>query len=287
MAGVLFKQKNSQFKTKKMKNKTTFAILGGGNIGTPLGQGIYKMGLTKSKIILTRKSEDSFTTKQRENFECMTNNVDAIKNTNIIVIAVQPGQTEDLIKEISSAISKKKNQLFISVVTGKSIDQLQSYFGDVGSGLSIVRAMPNTSLKTGNSMTCLAFNKNSLPHKEIVLEIFNALGKTLIIEEKMFIPATVLCGSGTAIFARMVRSYMSAGIQNGFNEKDALKIAIQVMKGTSILLEESSKHPEEIVDGVTTPNGLTIEALVVMEKEGFGSSLIAGIGAGITKGKTF
>lgn len=266
-------------------DKITFAILGGGNLGSPLADGIYQTKLAAGKIILTRRNDKSFSVEQREKFKCTTDNASAVKNADIIVIAVQPKQLEDLINSISKHLCKDKKQLIISVVTGATIEKIQNLFGKSNKNLAIARAMPNTSLKTGNSMTCLAFNKEAESFKEKVQEIFNSLGETLIIKEEMFPQATVLCGSGIAIMARFIRVYMQAGIQSGFNEEASLQIAIQLMKGTAMLLKEGV-HPEVAIDKVTTPGGCTITTLAEMEHCGLSSALLKAIEAGITKART-
>jgi pyrroline-5-carboxylate reductase len=196
-----------------------------------------------------------------------------------VILAVRPDQLSTLAGEIKDDL---ENQLVISTITGATILKLQ---GLLGADVTIARSMPNIGIKTGNSMTCLAFDEKSLPFKEKVESIFNALGKTLIISENNFAQATVLCGSGIAIIAKFARAYMQAGIQNGFSEHDALAMAIQVLKGTVSLLEEGV-HPEVMIDKVTTPGGCTISTLVEMEHQGFASSLLKSVESGVAKAKT-
>ncbi len=259
-------------------------IIGAGNLGLSLAQGIEEKNLAKGKLTLTRRVGSVFSREEKRKYNCTNDNILAVKNADIIIIAVRPTQCEEVVKQIASSLNK--NQLLISVVTGKSIEKIKGFLGDAGNKLPIVRAMPNTSLQTGNSMTFLAFNKEAESFKSEVQAIFNGLGKTLIIEEKMFPQATVLGGSGIAIMARFIRVYMQAGIQNGFSEEHSLTIATQVMKGAAILLEQSKKHPEIVIDGVTTPGGCTIDTLVEMEHGGFSSALLKAIGCGITKAGT-
>jgi pyrroline-5-carboxylate reductase len=54
-------------------------------------------------------------------------------------------------------------------------------------------------------------------------------------------------------------------------------ITSQTVKGAATLLIEGGLHPEQEIDKVTTPRGITIAGLNEMEHQGFSSSLIKGI----------
>lgn len=252
-------------------------IIGAGNLGLSLANGIKTNNLTKNKITITRKNS-KFSDQEITDFDCQNDNSEAIRNADIVVLAVRPNQLETLAEEIKI----KTNQLIISVITGATIKKLEKLFG---SDLKIARVMPNVALSTSNSMTCMTFNKKGFVSKNEVEEIFGSLGKTLLIEEKMFPQATVLCGSGVAIVARFIRALMQSGIQSGFNENHSLQMAIQVIKGTAILLE-NGKHPEVLIDDVTTPGGCTIANLAELEHCGFTSAVLKGTKAGLEKAIT-
>jgi len=258
--------------------KKKIAIIGAGNIGLAIAEGVTKSGIAE-KVFITRKNK-GFSEILNQDYECLGNK-DAVLNADIIILAVQPTQIDELLQEIKNYV--KKGQLIISVVSGISIERIEKLIEI--SGIHVARAMPNTGIRYGQSMTCLSFNEQSLKLKEIVQSIFGSLGKTLIIPESNFPEATVLCGSGIALVLRFIRAYMQAGIQSGFNEHDALLIATQVMIGAASLCEKGS-HPEMEIDKVTTPRGITIETLIEMERAGFSSALNSGIKVGVSKAKS-
>ena len=147
----------------------------------------------------------------------------------------------------------------------------------LGEGVTIIRAMPNTAIAIGESMTCLATDSVSPGAMPLVREIFDALGRTLVIDESLMVPATALCACGIAFFLRAIRAASQGGIEIGFHAEDALLMAAQTARGAATLLVQAGNHPEREVDKVTTPQGCTISGLNEMEHNGFSSALIKGI----------
>jgi len=147
----------------------------------------------------------------------------------------------------------------------------------VGRDVPIVRAMPNTGIALGNSMTCLATLSDREDVVARVRSIFDSVGKTLVIREEQMVPATALCACGIAFFLRAVRAASQGGIEIGFHPEEALMMAAQTALGAASLVLERGTHPEREIDSVTTPRGCTIAGLNHMEHRGFSSALIRGI----------
>lgn len=164
--------------------------------------------------------------------------------------------------------------MLVSVITSISIGQLvQSIEKDV----AVVRAMPNTAIAIQQSMTCLTHTGVSEVRLKYVEELFNHLGRTVIIDENLMDAATVLGACGTAYAMRFIRANIQGGIEIGFDAATANLIAAQTIKGAAQLLLEKGTHPEQEIDKVTTPKGCTIAGLNEMEHQGFSSSLIRGL----------
>jgi pyrroline-5-carboxylate reductase len=118
---------------------------------------------------------------------------------------------------------------------------------------------------------------------QYILDIFNQLGKTVRIDEKLMDAATVLGACGTAFAMRYIRANIQGGIEIGFDAVTASLIAAQTVKGAAELLLKKGAHPEQEIDKVTTPKGCTIAGLNEMEHRGFSSSLIKGLVASYDK----
>jgi pyrroline-5-carboxylate reductase len=250
------------------------AIIGGGNIGMALAEGLIKSKVCKpTDITITRRNANALSDISKKNFRTSIDNVQAIQNVDAIFICVLPQQLDEALGQIQPAIDLKK-QLVVSVVTGAHTQVFRNALGDK---LRIIRAMPNTAMKVGESMTCIAAVNATQKDITLVQNLFDTMGQSLLINEEMMSAATALCACGIAFFLRTIRAASQGGVEIGFHAHDALKIAAQTAYGAAKLLIENGTHPEEEIDKVTSPKGCTIAGLNEMEHQGLSSAFIKGI----------
>ena len=250
------------------------AIIGGGNIGMALADGLISAHVCKANdITITRRSEISFPDLEKRGFKTSTDNAKAIENADTIFICVLPQQLDEALSQLKSTIDLKK-QLVVSVVTGA---QTKTFKEQLGEKIRIIRAMPNTAMKVGESMTCLAAVNATQKDISLVKNIFNTMGQCLVINEDMMSAATALGACGIAFFLRTIRAASQGGVEIGFHAHDALVIAAQTAFGAAKLLIANGTHPEEEIDKVTSPKGCTIAGLNEMEHQGLSSAMIKGI----------
>lgn len=250
------------------------AILGAGNIGTAIATGLVSSGTYAAEAItLTRRRIKLIESYEDQGFEVTTSNEEAINKSDIIILAVEPSQIDALLNQISNFLNPD-NHLLISVVTGVKISTIKSI---IGQNHRVVRAMPNTAIAIGESMTCICTDNGDVTATETTSEIFNAVGKTVTILEEQMTAATALCACGIAFFLRSIRAASQGGTEIGFHAHEALEMAAQTAKGAASLLADKDNHPEFEIDRVTTPRGCTISGLNEMEHSGFSSAMIKGI----------
>ncbi len=202
-----------------------------------------------------------------------SDNKAAAKNADVVVLAVKPYNYAEVLAGFKAVLQPKKHVL-VSVVTGVYTDQLQKA---LGKSIPVIRAMPNTAIAIQQSMTCLANSGASDAQLQYVRDLFDRLGRTAVIDEKLMDAATVLGACGTAYAMRYIRANIQGGIEIGFDANTASLIAAQTVLGAAELLLKTGSHPEKEIDKVTTPRGCTIAGLNEMEHQGFSSSLIRGI----------
>lgn len=251
------------------------AILGGGNLGTAIARGITQKGLYKrEQVYLTCRNTGRLEGMKSDGFRVTDQNEEAIKNSGVIILSVLPQQLNDVLYAIKDEIDPKKHTV-ISIVTGVSVADLRQQLGhEVG----IVRAMPNTAIAIGESMTCIASDNITAPEAiTLTRTIFDAVGKTMVIKEEQMLAATALCACGIAFFLRAIRAASQGGIEISFHAEEALMMAAQTAKGAAGLLTDQLSHPEHEIDKVTSPRGCTIAGLNQMEHHGFSSAMIRGI----------
>lgn len=257
-----------------MFSNKTIAIIGGGNLGISIAEGLVQSELIKPQnITVTRRKVELLEPLKKAGINTLSDNKTAVAQSEIIILAIKPKQTKDVLAEIKSALDPSKH-ILISVVTGVTIKEMLEV---TEKEMAVFRAMPNTAIAIQESMTCIASYKASKEQQEIVLSIFNKLGKALIIEEELMEASTVLGACGIAYALRFIRAASQGGIEIGFDANTAQIIASQTAKGAAALLIERGHHPEREIDKVTTPQGCTIAGLNELEHNGFSSALIKGI----------
>ncbi len=250
------------------------AILGGGNLGRAMALGwIACQGIEPEDLIVTGRHAEKLQPLAARGIGVTSDNAEAVRRSRTIVIAVQPQQVEDVMADIREVLKPAAHHL-ISVATGVTIADLRRA---AGSDVPIVRAMPNTAVSIGESMTCLATTPQDADALSRAAALFGLLGQTLTIDEEMMTPATALCACGVAFFLRCVRAASQGGIEIGFHPEEALLLAAQTARGAASLLLQDGNHPEREIDRVTTPRGCTIAGLNEMEHQGFSSAMIRGI----------
>jgi pyrroline-5-carboxylate reductase len=255
-----------------MKRKK-IAIIGGGNLGASIATGLLSSDKHESgDITVTRRKTHLLQELSEAGVKVHSDNVKAVQDSDIIILAVKPKTVDNILEEIKNDL--REDQILVSVVTGVTIAYIQM---KTGTNIPIFRAMPNTAIAIRESMTCISTNNGEESHVDDVKSIFDELGKTVKISEDLMDASTVLAACGIAFALRFVRAASQGGIEIGFDAATAQMITSQTVKGAATLLIEGGLHPEQEIDKVTTPRGITIAGLNEMEHQGFSSSLIKGI----------
>ena len=153
------------------------AILGFGNLGKSIANGLLKNDQLNRLYATRKKDDESFETNNDKRVILSQDNTEAVINSDIIILTVQPKQFEYLALEIKDYI--KQNKVIISPITGISIEELENKLGKEN---KIIRCMTNTAIGVGHAVSCLCSNSAGENDVEIVRDIFDNLGHTMIIE---------------------------------------------------------------------------------------------------------
>lgn len=234
------------------------AVIGAGNMGNAIIKGIkgrYKViasDYDKSKLAKLKVSTT-------------TDNVEAVKNSEIIILAVKPQSMDSVLNDIKHAVNPK--HLVISIAAGIKTKKIENILGNI----PVIRVMPNTPMLVGLGMSVICagrFAKNK--HMEVAEKIFASMGKVIHIKDETKMDAvTAISGSGPAYVYLFIESLVKAGIKLGLNKSDAETLVLQTFKGAVMLLEKSGKTPLELRKHVTSPGGTTEAALRVFEDKIF------------------
>lgn len=196
-----------------------------------------------------------------------------------VFFAVKPKD----VQEAALALSSWRGGVLVSVVAGVSVGELRRYFS-----APIVRMMPNLCVEVGEGVVPVHFSQEvSEEYREELLFLLASLGWVFEVEEGELGLLTALSGSGPGIVARFVEGLMDGGVKIGLPWEKSLRLAVQTVLGTALLLKERGTHPGVLKNLVASPGGTTIAGLHVLERAGFTGILIESVEAAYRRAQEF
>ena len=188
-------------------------------------------------------------------------NQEVVNNSLYIFLCVKPQICPSVLKELGSADLSHK--VLISICAGITVETIKK---ELAQSVPVVRAMPNTPLLLGQGMTALACPEDVSPSDfRAIRALFDASGKTVVVEESLLSAVTAVSGSGPAYCFKLARAVMAEGEALGLSAEAALALFSQTMRGSAAMLEQSGKTADELIAMVTSPKGTTLAASEVFD----------------------
>jgi pyrroline-5-carboxylate reductase len=248
------------------------AVLGAGKLGGILLRAYLRQKLFSAKRVTAtvKHNEKAASIAKELGLFVTTDNRKAVKGADIILLGVKPQVIAEVLKEIGPEISE--NTLVISmaasVPTSYFEQHLSAASGDPkGKNVPVIRAMPNTPAAVGCGMTGICKGAYAgAEHLEIARAMFDAVGRTVVVDEKNMDAVTGLSASGPAFAYIILESLAEAGVKVGLPRDVATLLAAQTMKGAASVVIETGDHPALLKDAVTTPAGCTIDGILELEE---------------------
>lgn len=248
---------------------TTVAILGSGSMGTAILSGMVRQGIKKEKIkVTTRKVESADAlakkfgvTAYATGYQPNANSL-AVEGAQIVLLAIKPANVIEVLEQIKAVISK--DALVISVAAGVTTATIESYLPE---SVSVIRAMPNTPALIQQGLTGISVGSRANAEQlAVAVELFDAVGKTVVLPEDQIDALSTISGSGPAYVFYFMEEFISAAKAMGFSHEDAYLLVTQTFLGASELISQTQGDPAELRRQVTSPNGTTMKAVAVLEE---------------------
>lgn len=263
-----------------MLNKR-IAFIGGGN----MAEGIIKAMLEQKaceaqNISVYDVVEQRLTYLKKEySVEIISDLDQAVQTHEMLFIAVRPQDTEQVFKQIKE--NNGDGALIISICAGITLSTMAAAIGE---DARLARVMPNVLVeaKHGHSGVCLSPSITE-EDKEDLENMFGALGQTLFIQESQFDAFTAFSCAGPAYILHCISGLIDAGVHSGFSRYDSRKLVLENVLGSALVLEKTGEHPFERVDKMTSPAGVTIEGVSVLNKSGITGILMEAVEAALER----
>lgn len=259
-------------------------FVGCGNMAGAMIGGIIKKQICDAKDIIASSHTQASCERNKAQFgiETTTDNLEVVNKAQVIVLAVKPQYYEEVIREISPQVSGEK--LVITIAPGKTLAWLTEKFGHP---VKLIRTMPNTPALVGEGMTGVTANE-MVTEEELqgALKILGSFGKTQLLQEHLLDVAVSVSGSSPAYVFMFIEAMADGAVADGMPRAQAYEFAAQAVLGSAKMVLETGKHPGELKDMVCSPGGTTIEAVRVLERTGFRSSVIEAMKSCMEKGRS-
>ena len=273
-----------------MKSTETKAVRGAGDFASrvkklaligcgTLGVGLLS-GMLGSQLIPVEQVEATVAEPERVEFlvekygvKAHTHNAQAVKGADLVLIVLKPQQVKGVLQEVKKVLSK--NAVIISAAASVTTALIER---ELGRPARVVRAMPNTPCLIRHGMTALAAGAHAAPEDvALAREIFSAMGRTVVVEEKHMDAITGLSASGPAYVYLIIEALAEGGVKLGLPRELSTELSAQTLLGASSMVLQTGEHPAKLKDIVTTPAGCTIDGLLELEEGGLRVTLIKAV----------
>ncbi len=242
------------------------AFIGGGVMAEAMIAGALEKKLVKANQIFAShpRSKRADELAARHGINVTISNVAAASQADIVILCVKPQRLKHVFQELSGKVSPQ--QLLVSIVAGAT----SAILSEMLQHPAVIRAMPNTPAQIGQGITVWSSTEAVTPgQREQVKALLSALGEEMWFEEERFVDmATAVSGTGPAYVFLVMEALIDAAVHLGFSRLDARELVIKTLLGSVLFAQESQKHPAELRNMVTSPNGTSAEALYQLEKGG-------------------
>lgn len=265
-----------------LQNKQV-GVIGVGNMGEALVNGLLHGQVCKPEQIFCSdaRPERQKEIRQVYGIKVTSRNIEVVKQSEILILAVKPQVMKPVIGEIAKYIDLSK--LVISIAAGVPLSAIESC---AEKELRLIRVMPNICVSVREGVSAIAAGKNV--EKEdltIAKTIFDSVGKSLFIGENLLDAVTGLSGSGPAYIFLIIDALADAGVRVGLARNDALILASQTILGAAKMQIETGEHPGKLKDMVTSPGGTSIAGLHALEEGGLRAALMNAVEAATQRSK--
>jgi pyrroline-5-carboxylate reductase len=260
-----------------MKIQQTIGFIGTGNMAEALIKGLISSAVVEPQRIYgsSPRRERADELGARYSIHTTTHNLDVVRHAEIVVLAVKPQILPSVCVEIAGHL--KPHALVISLAAGIPLAVLHRLLPPA---TRVVRTMPNTPALVGAGASAIAGGGHATSDDlEVARRIFDAVGKTVVLDEEQLDAVTGLSGSGPAYVFLIIEALSDAGVKMGLSRYNALALAAQTVLGSAKLLLETNEHPGRLKDMVTSPGGTAIAGIATLEAGGLRTTLINAVEA--------
>lgn len=246
-----------------MTQQHRIGFVGAGNMTAALLRGLLRAGVvTPAQVQVTDLDAAKAQSLASEHGVAISADARELARwASTLILAVKPQSMSAALGQCGATISI--DTLVISVAAGVRCSTIAAALPN---GTRVIRAMPNTPALVGAGATALCAGPTATAaDRELARGLFDAVGRTVVVDESHMDAVTGLSGSGPAYVMVVIEALADGGVRAGLSRETALLLATQTVLGSAQLLLASGDHPAEWKDRVMSPGGTTSAGLEAIE----------------------
>lgn len=197
-------------------------------------------------------------------------NIEDLNDADLVILAMKPKDAKAACESIAPYLSE--NTAILSVLAGISIESIENVLG----ARPIARVMPNTSATIGMAASGIAFNQFvNEQQKSMYLQMLEAVGIVIEVEEDKLHAVTALSGSGPAYIYYLLEAWENIGTEFGLSKEMVRKLMVQTLAGAASMLQTVQEEPCVLRQKVTSPGGTTEAGIKALEQYRFNEAVYA------------
>jgi pyrroline-5-carboxylate reductase len=258
-------------------------FVGGGVMAEAMIKGVLSRELAAPSDVIVGEpiAERRETLASQYRVRVSAENRSVVEACDLAVIAIKPQQISEALGPLRGSVAPEA--IVMSIAAGIRLGTVR----DLLSHRAVARVMPNTPAQVGYGMSVwTATDETSEEQRYRVVSVLDVLGKTAYVDAEHYLDmATALSGSGPGYVLLFLEALIDAGVHIGLARPLAEEMAKQTLLGTAVLADQSSDHPAQLRNLVTSPGGTTAEGLLELEAGGLRAVIVNAVTAAYEKSK--
>ncbi|KAL3316356.1 Pyrroline-5-carboxylate reductase 1, mitochondrial [Cichlidogyrus casuarinus] len=290
---TVFRYGFSQFATRQparqFKTNKRIGFLGAGQMAQAIAIGLQQSkSVEGEQIALCDKTANAFPNYKKFGFQMIPCGKELVDRSQILFLCVKPSDFESAFQTVVPLDPRK---MYVSIAAGITLQHMFTLAGEKmeSSKSKMIQLMPNTPCLVGEGAGAF-LAAPSLTTDEIE-EFKNLLRSSMPILEqvdstKQMDAVTGVAGSGPAYIFTIAEAMAEAGVKQGLPWNLSLRLALQTIKGSAVILQNTGDHPAVLKMKVCSPGGTTAAALHELDNGSFRATLMNAVEAATLKAST-
>ncbi|MFA7196354.1 MAG: pyrroline-5-carboxylate reductase [Anaerovoracaceae bacterium] len=262
-------------------------FVGGGQMAEGIIGGLLRQNVFAPEDVFVNDVVPQRLTHLHDTYSVMTvtDISDAAKLADVIFLAVRPQDIAGACAGISNILAERTDTLIASIVAGVDLKTLAAH---TRPGQKIVRIMPNTLIKAQNGFSAACVNEHvNADDRQVIRTMLESLGQVMFMNEDKYDLFTAYSCVGPMYIYLLMHALIQAGVRTGFSREESYAITIKNTLGSAQMLELTGDHPLQRIDTMTSPGGVTIDALASLEEDAFVGEIMKSVKASVDKTLSF